>query len=57
MSTASMWKRLAGNCHLTRRVSEAIAEKGFAVTPIGAKFVPGTPRTVGWMEWGGATKV
>ena len=52
-----VWKRLAGNCHLTRRVSEAIAEKGFAVTPIGAKFVPGTPRTVGWMEWGRATKV
>lgn len=51
-----VWKRLAGNCHLTRRIGSAIAEAGFAVTPIGAKFIPGTPRAVGWMEWGRAIK-
>ena len=51
-----VWKHLTGNCHLTRKVSSAIAESGFAVSQIGGRFVKGTPRPMGWIEWGWATK-
>lgn len=52
-----VWKRLAGGCHLTRPISSAIAQAGFAVSPIGARYAPKTPRFAGWMEWGEAIKV
>lgn len=51
-----VWKRLFGNCHLTRPVSTAIAEAGFAVTPKGARYQEDAPRLAGWMEWGTAIK-
>ena len=46
------WKPLAGGCHLTRPVSGAVAKGGFDVERLGARYAPGTPKTVGWMEWG-----
>jgi SAM-dependent methyltransferase len=52
-----IWKRMAGGCHLTRPISSAIVGAGFAVTPIGARYAPKTPRIAGWMEWGEAVKV
>lgn len=51
-----VWKRLAGGCHLTRPISSAIAEGGFALAPLGARYAPKTPRWAGWMEWGEAVK-
>jgi SAM-dependent methyltransferase len=51
-----VWKRVAGGCHLTRPISSAIADAGFAVTPLGARYAPKTPRFAGWMEWGEAVK-
>lgn len=51
-----IWKRLMGNCHLTRKVTSAIAGSGFAVNQMGGQFVPGTPRPAGWIEWGAATR-
>ncbi|MEZ5688837.1 MAG: class I SAM-dependent methyltransferase [Caenibius sp.] len=51
-----VWKHLVGGCHLTRPVSSAIADSGFAVTPIDKGYTPKTPRFAGWMEWGVATK-
>ncbi|WP_336986367.1 class I SAM-dependent methyltransferase [Altererythrobacter aquiaggeris] len=50
------WKPVAGGCHLTRPVTSAVAAGGFQVEPMGAKYVPKTPRPVGWMEWGRAIK-
>ena len=51
-----VWKRLLGNCHLTRAVGTAIGEAGFSVSPLGAKYIPKMPRPSGWMEWGSAVK-
>lgn len=51
-----VWKRLAGGCHLTRPVGAAIHAGGFALAPLGGRFMPKMPRVAGWMEWGVATK-
>ena len=50
------WKRIAGNCHLTREISSAIRRAGFEVEPIGQAYFPKAPRWAGWMEWGSARK-
>lgn len=51
-----VWKRLAGGCHLTRPISAAFSEAGFAVERQDATYLAKTPRFAGWMEWGIATK-
>jgi ubiquinone/menaquinone biosynthesis C-methylase UbiE len=52
-----VWKRLAGGCHLTRPISAALAEAGFAVETFGRGYTPKAPRFAGWMEWGAARKL
>lgn len=52
-----VWKRLAGGCHLTRPISTALAEAGFAVETFGQGYTPKAPRFAGWMEWGAARKL
>lgn len=47
-----IWKPLAGGCHLTRPISSAIRDAGFAVEPIGQGYTPKAPQFAGWMEWG-----
>ena len=47
-----VWKHIAGNCHLTRPVGEAIRAGGFAVEPVGQGYFAKAPRWAGWMEWG-----
>lgn len=47
-----VWKRLMGNCHLTRPVSAPVSEAGFSVEPMGREYIPGLPRWAGWTEWG-----
>lgn len=46
------WKPVAGGCHLTRPITEAVRAGGFAIEPLGARYLPKTPRPVGWNEWG-----
>ena len=50
------WKRLAGNCHLTRAVTDAYAGAGFAISNAEKNYMPKTPRLFGWVEWGHAIK-
>lgn len=50
------WKPLAGGCHLTRPITEAVRAGGFAIQPMGARYLPRTPRSIGWNEWGVAVK-
>lgn len=50
------WKPLAGGCHLTRPIGSSLRAAGFDVAPIGQAYLPGTPRIMGWMEWGVAHK-
>ncbi|MGB7374501.1 class I SAM-dependent methyltransferase [Pontixanthobacter sp.] len=47
-----VWKPLAGGCHLTRPITSAVRDGGFVVEPMGERYAPGTPKPVGWMEWG-----
>lgn len=51
-----VWKRLFGNCHLTRPVTSAIAAAGFTTAPIAQQYGENVPRFAGWMEWGTAKK-
>jgi ubiquinone/menaquinone biosynthesis C-methylase UbiE len=50
------WKRIMGNCHLTREVAGAVRRAGFEVESFGEQYVPKMPRWAGWSEWGAARK-
>lgn len=49
-----VWKRIGGNCHLTRPISQAYEKAGFSVDRQGAAYMPKTPRPFGWVEYGAA---
>jgi ubiquinone/menaquinone biosynthesis C-methylase UbiE len=49
-----VWKRIGGNCHLTRLIGEAYETAGFSVERQGAAYMPKTPRPFGWIEYGAA---
>lgn len=49
-----VWKRIGGNCHLTRSVTGAYADAGFAIAAAEKGYMPKTPRPFGWIEWGEA---
>ncbi len=49
-----IWKRIGGGCHLTRPIVDAYRAAGFAVEPMGSRYMPRTPRPMGWIEWGAA---
>lgn len=49
-----VWKRIGGNCHLTRPISDAYEAAGFAVDRQAAAYIPKTPRPFGWYEYGAA---
>ncbi len=49
-----VWKRIGGNCHLTRPISDAYEQAGFAVDRQAAAYMPKTPRPFGWYEYGAA---
>lgn len=51
-----VWKKLMGNCHLTREIGRAIEAAGFEVEPIGHLYFDKAPKWAGWMEWGVARK-
>jgi len=48
------WKAIAGGCHLTRPITTAIAGAGFTIATEAGMYLPGTPRALGWSEWGEA---
>lgn len=49
-----VWKRIGGNCHLTRPIGDAYEKAGFSVDRQGAAYMPKTPRPFGWIEYGAA---
>ena len=49
-------KRLAGGCHLTRRVPELIEQAGFGITDLNAYYFEGEPKPFGYTFEGRATK-
>jgi len=49
-----MWKRLMGNCHLSRPVLPTIRGAGFSIVGSDSGYMERVPRFAGWMEWGEA---
>ena len=47
-----VWKHIGGGCHLTRPISAAYESAGFATERLGQRYMPKTPRPMGWIEWG-----
>jgi len=47
-----IWKPLAGGCHLTLPVAASIKAAGFTLAEVETMYLPGTPRPLGWAEWG-----
>lgn len=52
-----VWKRIGGNCHLTRPIARAYETAGFAVERLGEGFMPKSPRPMAWVEYGTARVV
>jgi ubiquinone/menaquinone biosynthesis C-methylase UbiE len=50
-------QRLAGGCHLTRRISESIGEAGFAIDHLDSYYSEGEPKPWGYTYEGRALKV
>jgi len=49
-----VWKRIAGGCHLTRPVTQAISDAGFVCHALQGHYMKRTPKWLGWVEWGEA---
>lgn len=49
-----IWKPIAGGCHLTRPVTDAVLAAGFGVRERHGRYMDKTPRFLGWVEWGEA---
>ncbi len=49
-----VWKHIAGGCHLTRPVTQAVLDAGFSVGERHGRYMDKTPRFLGWVEWGEA---
>ena len=49
-----VWKRIAGGCHLTRPVTQAISDAGFVCDEPQGHYLKRTPKWLGWVEWGEA---
>jgi len=49
-----VWKKIAGGCHLTRPVGESFRARGFTLADCHSRYLPRTPRFLGWIEMGEA---
>lgn len=49
-----VWKKIAGRCHLTRPVSDGFRRQGFTLAGCESRYMPKTPRFLGWVEMGEA---
>lgn len=49
-----IWKRIGGNCHLTRPITSAYEGAGFKVSGGDKGYMPKSPRPFSWIEWGEA---
>jgi ubiquinone/menaquinone biosynthesis C-methylase UbiE len=50
------WKRIAGGCHLTRRIPEFIEGAGFHLDALDTYYIKGEPKMFGYTFEGAATK-
>jgi ubiquinone/menaquinone biosynthesis C-methylase UbiE len=50
-------KKLAGGCHLTRRIPELIEQAGFKIEQLASYYLKGEPKVFGYMYEGRAIKI
>ena len=50
-----IWKRLAGGCHLDRKIDELVEDAGFTTTSLKCAYIPG-PRVATYMYEGHACR-
>ncbi|WP_372778340.1 class I SAM-dependent methyltransferase [Litorivivens sp.] len=43
-----LWKKIAGGCHLNRKIPELITQAGFSIRELEADYLPKTPRIAGF---------
>ena len=48
-----VWKRVAGGCHITRRIPDLIEQGGFTIDQLDQGYLPG-PRISAYHYWGSA---
>ena len=53
-SIEPIWKRIGGNCHLTRPITSAYQAAGFKVSGGDKGYMPKSPKPFSWIEWGEA---
>ncbi len=51
----SSWKKIAGGCHLNRRIEDLLVESGFVLHSPQRGFVPGAPKFSSYIYWGCAS--
>lgn len=51
-----VWKRIMGNCHLSREVTGAVKAHGFEIDSTANLYMEKMPRWAGFMEWGVGAK-
>jgi ubiquinone/menaquinone biosynthesis C-methylase UbiE len=51
-----IWKKLTGNCHLTRPAIKNVARSGLTLSSQHGEYRPKGPRWLSWFEWGEAVK-
>jgi ubiquinone/menaquinone biosynthesis C-methylase UbiE len=49
-------KRIGGGCHLTRRISDDVAQAGFTIDQLDNYYLPGEPKPFGYCYEGHAVK-
>ncbi len=49
-----LWKRIGGNCHLTRPITGGYEQAGFKIAHADKGYMPKTPKPFAWVEWGEA---
>ena len=49
-----LWKRIGGNCRLTREITGAYEKAGFKIEQGDKGYMPKSPRSFSWIEWGEA---
>ena len=49
-----IWKKIAGGCHLNRKIPDEIRQAGFKIENLEEMFLPNTPRIAAYNYWGSA---
>jgi ubiquinone/menaquinone biosynthesis C-methylase UbiE len=49
-----IWKRIAGGCHVNRKIPTLLEEGGFKVKNLETMYLPDTPQFAGFNYWGTA---